>query len=239
MIQSIGNNFGCKEIVFNDFQNEKQVVLNGKFVFSCHSEEFKTAQELDVYLPETTLPASGISGCFIMAQIGNECYCTTICTWIKDRNTVCFEKLDPWSDNVDSYMIFVQSIYVPKGQRQEFICKSRQPIKASFLYSSNGFSESICYVDDNWAFLGLSFSSFDNPYGKSEEITLESLPSDIDGEILLVGDDINCSYLGVPVMLCTIKDGKIIVPSLSWSWGGMPSNDFFFYGVRLWNNNTI
>ena len=40
MITAIGNNFGAGQISLKDYQNEKLVVLNGKFSFNNKAEAF-------------------------------------------------------------------------------------------------------------------------------------------------------------------------------------------------------
>ena len=48
MITSTGNNFGAGQITLKDFQNEKILVLNGKFTFNNKSEAFKAATVLEI-----------------------------------------------------------------------------------------------------------------------------------------------------------------------------------------------
>ena len=51
MITAIGNNFGAGQISLKDYQNEKLVVLNGKFSFNNKAEAFLSASVLEIYLP--------------------------------------------------------------------------------------------------------------------------------------------------------------------------------------------
>ena len=62
MITTTGNNFGAGQFKIKDFQNEKIVVLNGKFSFNNKSEAFKEASVLEIYVPELSIPKSGMSG---------------------------------------------------------------------------------------------------------------------------------------------------------------------------------
>ena len=61
MITAIGNNFGAGQISLKDYQNEKLVVLNGKFSFNNKAEAFLSASVLEIYLPELSIPKSGMS----------------------------------------------------------------------------------------------------------------------------------------------------------------------------------
>ena len=98
MITTIGNNFGADQFQIKDFQNEKTVVLNGKFSFNNKSEAFKAASVLEIYVPELSIPKSGMSGAYIMFESEGKFYGTTVKTWLKNQNTICIEKLDHWSD---------------------------------------------------------------------------------------------------------------------------------------------
>ena len=120
MITAIGNNFGAGQISLKDYQNEKLVVINGKFSFSNKSKAFLNASVLELYLPKLSIPKSGMSGCYIMFESEGKFYGTTLKTWVKNRNTLCIEKLDYWSDQTDEYTIYLLSLYVPKGQRGVF-----------------------------------------------------------------------------------------------------------------------
>ena len=84
MITAIGNNFGAGQISLKDYQNEKLVVLNGKFSFNNKTEEFLTASVLEITVPALSIPKSGMSGCYIMFQSEGKFYGTTLKTWVKD-----------------------------------------------------------------------------------------------------------------------------------------------------------
>ena len=71
MITSTGNNFGAGQITLKDFQNEKVLVLNGKFTFNNKSEAFKAATVLEIYVPTLSIPKSGMSGCYIQFNVGH------------------------------------------------------------------------------------------------------------------------------------------------------------------------
>ena len=80
MITAIGNNFGAGQISLKDYQNEKLVVLNGKFSFNNKTEAFLSASVLEIYLPELSIPKSGMSGCYIMFESEGKFYGTTLKT---------------------------------------------------------------------------------------------------------------------------------------------------------------
>ena len=78
MITSTGNNFGAGQITLKDFQNEKVLVLNGKFTFNNKSEAFKAATVLEIYVPTLSIPKSGMSGCYIQFNVDGRLSGTTI-----------------------------------------------------------------------------------------------------------------------------------------------------------------
>lgn len=233
MLVSTGNNFGSDYVELNAFQSDKEIVINGSILFQKPNADFEKAEVLEIYVPDLTMEASGISSCFLVGEIENDCYCTILKTWIKDKNTICIEKLDPWDGEAVGYMILMASLYVPKGYRKEFIAGQKQKIKPVFLNSTNEFSEEVCYVDENWVMLALSYSKYNYP-GKdvSEQIRLEGLPEDVEGELIFAGDDINCRYAGAPAMLSSIKDSVLTLRPIPFGWAGNPNNSFY-YGALL------
>ena len=98
MIQSTGNNFGAGVITFKDYQSEHEIVLNGSFEYNDTNEAYQNAKVLEVYLPNLSLSRSAVTGCFCAAMGPYAWMGTTAKCWIKNRNTLCIEKLDLWPD---------------------------------------------------------------------------------------------------------------------------------------------
>ena len=98
MIQSTGNNFGAGVITFKDYQSEHEIVLNGSFEYLDTTDAYKKADVLEIYLPDLSLSRSAISGCYCAAKGPYAWMGTTAKCWIKNRNTLCIEKLDLWPD---------------------------------------------------------------------------------------------------------------------------------------------
>ena len=102
MIIATGNNFGCGAIEIKDYQSEKVVILNAKITFDPKNEAYRNASVLEIYVPDLSLGRSSNSSCFMQSvklmwpdeyykreyQVG-----TVLTTWIKDKNTICIEKL--------------------------------------------------------------------------------------------------------------------------------------------------
>ena len=81
MLESTGNNFGAQLVELETYQSDKEIVINGSIVFERPNEEFNKAKVLEVYVPDLSIPASGISSCFLVGEIDNECFVTTLKTW--------------------------------------------------------------------------------------------------------------------------------------------------------------
>ena len=171
MITAIGNNFGAGQISLKDYQNEKLVVLNGKFSFNNKTEEFLTASVLEITVPALSIPKSGMSGCYIMFQSEGKFYGTTLKTWVKDRNTLCIEKLDYWSDQVDEYTIYLLSLYVPKGQRGVFELGKKTRLTLNNTTSNNNYGyNQHCYIDEHWCTIALATSSYNSEIDPYDDI---------------------------------------------------------------------
>ena len=149
-----------------DFQSEKVLVLNGKFSFNNKSEAFKAARVLEIYVPTLSIPKSGMSACYIMFEADGKIYGTTIKTWVKNRNTVCVEKLDHWSDQTDEYTICFVNLYVPKGQRGVFeVCQATRLTLTNTTSNNRYDYYQSCYICDDWCMIALMTGSYDSVSG--------------------------------------------------------------------------
>ena len=71
MLVSTGNNFGSDSIELNAFQSDKEIVINGSIIFQKPNEDFEKAEVLEIYVPDLSIEASGISSCFLVGEIEN------------------------------------------------------------------------------------------------------------------------------------------------------------------------
>ena len=240
MITAIGNNFGAGQISLKDYQNEKLVVLNGKFSFNNKTEEFLTASVLEITVPALSIPKSGMSGCYIMFQSEGKFYGTTLKTWVKDRNTLCIEKLDYWSDQVDEYTIYLLS-YVPKGQRGVFELGKKTRLTLNNTTSNNNYGyNQHCYIDEHWCTIALATSSYNSEIDPYDDIVeLGGFPTDVNIELPFVGDHINSKQkYGTDMLEASIKAGVLTVKNIIFGWGGMP-RDNFLYAVCIRDKDNL
>ena len=235
MITTTGNNFGADQFEIKDFQSDKIVILNGKFSFNNKSDAFKAASVLEIYVPELSIPKSGMSGAYIMFESEGEFFGTTVKTWIKNQNTICIEKLDHWSDQTDEYTIYLVSLYAPKGQRGVFELGQKTRLTLNNTTSTNDYAyNQACYVNDDWCMIALMTGSYNTEIKPYDEIVeLGGFPTDVDVELPFVGDNINTiQEYGTDMLKASIKNGILTIHSVIFGWGGMP-RDHFSYGVFI------
>ena len=100
MITSKGNNFGAPAIQICDFQSDDFIVLNARFDVDTTTEEYQQAEQLELYVPNLAISRSSVTSCFIKSEEllwEGKSYeelvplATTVKTWVKDANTICFE----------------------------------------------------------------------------------------------------------------------------------------------------
>ena len=146
MIIPTGNNFGCSAIEIKDYQSEKVVVLNSKFTIDPKNEAYKNASVLEIYVPDLSLDKSSDSSCFMRSaqlmwpdQSYRKTYGvgTVLTTWIKDKNTICIEKL-PIYDELESIDIILATLYVQIVFLSLIHVVSTVPTPYSFLYEVSG-----------------------------------------------------------------------------------------------------
>ena len=242
MITSIGNNFGCNAIEMKDYQSEKVVVLNAKFTIDPKNEAYKNASVLEIYVPDLTFAKSSNSSCYIRSeqlmwpdQSYRKTYGvgTVLTTWIKDKNTICIEKL-PIYDELESIDIILATLYVQKGKRTTI--EKSKVTKLNFVYQNYDMYESdvICVVEEDWCFLTASFS--DNGYNYMKEdfvITLEGFPTDVNIDICITGFPHQADVLGGGTYLGRLENGVITIPKPSASNSGTSYEPFiYFFAVR-------
>ena len=235
MIITTGNNFGADQFEIKDFQSDKIVILNGKFSFNNKSDAFKAASVLEIYVPELSIPKSGMSGAYIMFESEGEFFGTTVKTWIKNQNTICIEKLDHWSDQTDDYTIYLVSLYAPKGQRGVFELGTKTRLTLNNTTSTNNYAyNQACSVSDDWCMIALMTGSYNTEIKPYDEIVeLGGFPTDVDVELPFVGDNINSiQTYGTDMLKASIKNGILTIHSVIFGWGGMP-RDHFLYGVFI------
>ena len=93
MIIATGNNFGAGEIRFKDYQNESMVILQGKFVVDASTEDFKSVDVLEIYVPTLSIGKSTEVPAYMVGEVEDywgvmQPRGTIVKTWLKDHNTI-------------------------------------------------------------------------------------------------------------------------------------------------------
>ena len=242
MIIATGNNFGCGAIEIKDYQSEKVVILNAKITFDPKNEAYRNASVLEIYVPDLSLGRSSNSSCFMQSvklmwpdeyykreyQVG-----TVLTTWIKDKNTICIEKL-PIYDELESVNIVIASLYVQKGKRSAI--EKSKITKISFTYpNANMYDrEVICVVEEGWCFLTAQFTDTNSDYLDHDIImNLEGFPADVNVDLFFTGLPHQADVPGGGSFLGRVENGVITIPGPFPFNAGTGYEPFiYFFAVR-------
>ena len=242
MIIPTGNNFGCSAIEIKDYQSEKVIVMNSKFSFDPKNEAYRNASVLEIYVPDLAFDKSSNSSCFIHAQKmmwpdeyyrSNYRLGTVLTTWIKDKNTICIEKL-PIYDEQDQVDIVLATLYVQKGKRTTI--EKSPTTKVTFSYPNVDMYEDnvICVVEEGWCFLTASFSDRGSDYLDHDMImNLEGFPTDVNVDMFISGFPHQADIPGGGTFLGRVENGVITIPSPFPINSGTGYEPFiYFFAVR-------
>ena len=176
MFQSIRNNFGAGTIQFKDVRESNYIVLNATFTYRTDSPEYQAADVLEITVPDLNIDRSTIAGVvmrFIDRQTSYSYLIvsdggTILKSWIKDKNTICIEKLTDFDDQ-EEMIIYIQTIYLQLnqgGNAKKGIKKSLSPKQPeTYLYWG---SSNFCVVYPKWVFIHIDFSSSKYAYRDSD-----------------------------------------------------------------------
>ena len=217
MIQSTGNNFGAGVISFKDYQNEHEIVLNGSFEYLDTTDEYKKADVLEIYLPDLSLSRSAISGCYCAARgpyawMGTTCKC-----WIKNKNTLCIEKLDVWTDRHER-KIWIFALFGLRGfhDLQVKLEKVETPTLVQ-SESVGGIYSKYFFANKHFMLLAFQISEFTlwDLDKKIDVITKsgEDFPDDVDAVIPFVACQCD-SQPGCSIMDVPFKDTALVISGI-------------------------
>ena len=196
MFNSTGNNFGAGAIQFKDYQAENYVVLNAKITYDPSNADYQAADVLEIYVPDLSIDRSAVAGVILTFKdryeystyTWNNDGGTAVKSWIKDKNTICIEKLTNFDDKVE-HTIFIQALYPTLNQGGGTIKGARTAINMTqetrYLYWS---SETFCVIFEHWVFLHMQFSSCSYAYRNQPwEAQMGNFPTDVDADVPFLG----------------------------------------------------
>ena len=223
MIYSTGNNFGCSAIEIKDYQSEKVIVMNALFTIDPKNEAYRNASVREIYVPDLAFGKSSNSSCFMRSEqlkwqgmsyetlyeVG-----TCLTTWIKDKNTICIEKL-PIYDEMESVTFILSTLYVQKGKRSKI--EKSSVTKLTFTYTNTDMYESdvCCVVEDGWCFFHAEFSEYGRYLDKDMIINLEGFPTDVNVDVFLTGFPHQADIPGAGTFIGRVENGVITIPAPS------------------------
>ena len=185
MITATGNNFGAHTIQLKDYQSDKMVVLNGRFELNPESEEYIAAKQLEIYVPDLSIPKSTMTAVFQHGKSWSRPMVTALKSWIKDKNTIVIEKpIVLKSASAEPELDFFCA-YVPKGVR--FTPEGMTPTPLTLENASLANMSIVyqhCFVTDHWVFLAIQVrGTKTETEGDEFAFTHNGLPNDIAADV--------------------------------------------------------
>lgn len=237
-ITSIGNNFGhVGGMEFNAFLSENVIVLNGRFSVDTASKEYRSAEVLEVYLPQLPMERSAMSNAYIRASVlvgqgtryeKTESIGTVVKAWIKGGNTLRVEKFTEYDGN-GSFEILLCSMFTTRGYRGEVAKLTKTAVKFNVLSEvSARANDMVCAVADGWCFIHLYFSTSGDLFRQDIRAQLEGFPEDASADVFLVGGGQQSGLKGAYVAEGHIWDGILTVTNPSASMGDTGEYPFLF-----------
>lgn len=237
-IISTGNNFGHSEgIEFNAFLSENVIVLNGRFSVDTASEEYMSAEVLEVYLPQLPMERSAVSNAYIRASVlvgqgtryeRTESVGTVVKTWIKGGNTLCVERFTEYDSN-GSIEILLCSMFTTRGYRGEVVKLTKTSVKFNVLSEvSARANDLMCAVADGWCFLHLYFSTSGDLFRQDLRAQLDGFPEDASADVFLVGGGQQTGLKGAYIADGRIENGILTVTNPTASMGDTGEYPFLF-----------
>lgn len=151
MITCISNNFGVApaNIQFKDYQNDKIIVLQGRFTVDTTDPDYQAAGVLRLTMPNFSFRNSHETTVFVTNEQDGAHDITLTKAWIEKGNIFCFKPVMEW-DSLGEYKIFVASAFIPANKVAEvtFPQHLQLDIFCTKGYLSNGYTH--YFEDAGW-----------------------------------------------------------------------------------------
>jgi len=249
MFNSISNNFGTGTIQFRDYQSDNYVVLNAKFTYDTTNAAYQAADVLEIKVPDLAIDRSVETGVIMRfvdrgtksgyAYISDGG--TVLKSWIKDKNTICIEKLTAF-DGYEEMIIYIQSLYcqLARGANTAKGVTASIKIKQGTKCLTWG-TDNVCVIHDRWAFLHLRIDgAIDAQQDADWRCLIEGFPLDIDIDIPLAMTYCYQNTLAGGVNECHIKESFWSMATGQRNDGfSNTGNNVFLFGFFVRNNEPI
>ena len=195
MFNSISNNFGAGTIQFKDVRESNYLVLNASFTYRTDNADYLAAEVLEITVPDLNIDRSALTAVVMRFIDRRESYSSLIVTdggtvlksWIKDKNTICIEKLTAFDSHTEM-IIYIQTIYLQLNQGGNGIKGTKKSLnpKQPVQYLSWG-SSNFCVIHPKWVFIHMFYSGCQYAYRDSDwRCVFDSLPTDVKGDIPII-----------------------------------------------------
>jgi hypothetical protein len=195
MFNSIRNNFGAGTIQFKDVRESNYLVLNASFTYRTDNADYLAADVLEITVPDLNIDRSANTAVVMRFIDRRESYGspllsdggTVLKSWIKDKNTICIEKLTAF-DSHPEMIIYIQTIYLQLNQGGNGIMTTRKNLeprqREQYL---NWGSYSFCVIHPKWVFIHMFYNSCQYAYrGSDWQCVFDALPTDVKGDIPII-----------------------------------------------------
>lgn len=237
-IISTGNNFGyAGQIGFNAFLSENLIVLNGRFSVDTTTEEYRSAETLEVCLPQLPMAKSAVSNAYIRASVmlnpgtayeRTESIGTVVGAWITGGDTLRIEKLTEYDGN-GSFEILLCSMFTTRGYRGEVANLTQTAVKFTVLSDvSAKANDLMCITTEGWSFIHLYFNTSSSFFSREIRVQLEGFPENASADVFLVGGGQQTMYRGAHISEGRIGNGILTVPEPAASMSDTGENSFLY-----------
>lgn len=189
MFKSISNNFGAGTIQFKDYQCDKYVVLNARFVVNSNAAAYKNAEKLVIKVPDLAISRSydaGVAIRFIDRRVvlSQDVNCdggTVLRSRIEDKNTISIEHLHEFDDRGD-VVIYINAMYAVLNQGDVTERSVRTRLEFNQETPTIWAQDSAFFVeDDHWVFVWLKIQNYSGSMANIPwDIPIKNFPTDVD-----------------------------------------------------------
>lgn len=234
IINSTGNNFGVEQIEFKAALDNNYIILNGKFSFDRDSEEYASADVLEIYVPDLPMKRSLETAVYMLfdtTYYGRNG--TVVKSWIKNKNTICVEKLSV-SDSFTNFEFMFYCAYLPKGQRDTFEIEGQIELTLE-NFNKSLYEEIACaVVREKWAMIAVVVGGLGNVEAdESFSFDLTGFPTEIASDVPFFGHWNSASGYGSFYVPGRIENGKFMAGPFTEKQADYPSSGLFKVFIAL------
>lgn len=232
MITTTGNNFGAYTIQLKDYQSDKMVILNGRVVLDPTNEDYIAAKQLEIYVPDLSIPKSTTTAVFQQGMSWSRPMVTALKSWIKNKNTIVVEKPIVLKSAAAEPELMFFCAYVPKGVRFTPEGMTPTPLTIENASLDNiSFNYQHCFITDHWVYLAAQIrGTKTETEGAEFSFRMAGLPNDLTADVPFFFNSYSHSEDGsyeVPINITGDQFTCFGVSGTNWSEGGVIETRIF------------